>query len=90
MKIIKPKFDIEIEEYTFLGRGPEATGEETGWQRLNDIFFRCIECGDMLQSTTNEDYQCQCGSMCIDADYHRFGSDHGDINVLVYESKSKN
>ncbi|MDH5447161.1 MAG: hypothetical protein OEY52_16550 [Gammaproteobacteria bacterium] len=82
--LIEPKFNIELEGYQFLGRGPEATGQNSGWERDDSLFFRCAECGSMMQSTTNESYSCDCGAMFVDVDYHRFGSNHGDKNIFVY------
>ena len=83
--LIEPKFNIELDGYEYRGRGPKATGSTEGWQRNDSLFFRCAECGSMMKSTTNEYYSCECGAMYVDVEYHRFGSNHGDQNILVYQ-----
>jgi hypothetical protein len=83
--LIQPEFDTELEGYQFLGRGPETTGPAPGWERNDSLFFRCAKCGAMVHSTTNEYFNCECGAMFVDVDYHRFGSNYGDQNILVYK-----
>ncbi len=84
-EIIEPKFNANLSGYTYLGRGPKATGIDNGWQRDDSIYMRCVVCGDIVSSLREEDYSCECGAMYIDHSYYRFGSTHGDINVLVYK-----
>ncbi len=83
-KVIEPKFDILLIDYTYLGRGPDATGIEKGWQRDESIYMRCVVCGDIMPSIIEADYSCECGSMFVDYHYNRFGSTHGDLNIMVY------
>ncbi len=70
--------------FEFLGRGPRVSGSDRGWSRSPDIVYRCVTCGDSMPATQNDYYECTCKAMFVDRDYHRFGSVHGDCNVLVY------
>jgi hypothetical protein len=80
---------VELAGYSFLGRGPSATGDpDGGWARSADLFFRCAACGDLMSSTQSDYYSCRCGAMHVDADAFRFGSWHGDENILVYRKSS--
>ncbi len=83
--LIEPIFDTELEGYRFIGRGPEATGTKPGWERNDSLHFRCAKCGSIMKSTISNNYSCECGAMFVDADYHRFGSNYGDQNILVYK-----
>jgi hypothetical protein len=83
---IEPDFAIEVPGYRFLGRGPEATRSASGgWGRREALFFRCVVCGTMMPSLMNDYFHCDCGAMSLDMGYGRFGSNHGDRNILVYE-----
>lgn len=83
---IAPSFPIELPGYTFLGRCPEATNSSSGgWKRTERLFFRCVECGTLMPSIMKDYWDCACGAMSLDAAAGRFGSRHGDQNVLVYE-----
>jgi len=86
---LEPKFDLDIEGYSYIGRGPESTGSGKGWNRSDSIFMRCVECGDLMKSTMSKSYSCSCNSMFVDADYFRFGSTKSDINILVYRRNKR-
>lgn len=80
---------VQLAGYRFLGRGPSATGAmDGGWARSADLFFRCAACGDLMCSTQRSYYSCRCSAMYVDADAFRFGSRHGDENILVYRKSS--
>jgi len=83
--LVEPNFNTSVEGFYFLVRGPDATGRIPGWQCKHRIFFRCAKCGAMMNSTVNEYFSCDCGSMYLDVDGGRFGSNLGDMNILVYE-----
>ena len=40
-----------------------------------------------MPSLKNEYYDCQCRAMYLDVGAGRFGSTHGDGNILVYETR---
>lgn len=82
---IKPQFSLELEGFKFLGRGPEATGETMGWSRDAKFYYRCVKCGDSMNAAHNKYWSCSCKAVNLDKDMGRFGSWHGDINILVYE-----
>ena len=87
-KLLEPNFDTKLEGYEFLGRGPEASGSSNGWERSDDLYFRCVKCGSIMSSLTSRNYSCDCGAMFVDADYHRLGSNYGDENILVYVKRT--
>jgi hypothetical protein len=80
-KNIEPKFDHQLKGYRYLGRGPS----ESWWSRSSKLIYRCVECGDVMKADHNDYFNCSCGSLHLDIDYGRFGSDLGDNNILVYE-----
>jgi len=85
-KEIKPEFDIALEGYEYLGRGPDASNaDKDGWSRDSNIAYRCVKCGDLMSADHDDYYNCQCGAVHLDIDYGRFGSNHGDQNILVYK-----
>ena len=84
---LEPESGIEIKGYNFKGRGPGATGENKGWNKRKNLYFRCAKCGSMMHSITNEYFTCECGAMHHDKDAFRFGSTFGDENILVYEKQ---
>lgn len=86
-EIINPSFNIEIEGYVYLGRGPHSVKGTFGWSTGNKIYYRCACCGSLMQSTINDDFRCECGAMSLDKDFGRFGSRYGDNNILVYMKK---
>ncbi len=84
-EIIEPEFDLELKSFKYLGRGPRATGKKFGWSRNSKFHYRCVKCGDSMNAANNDYWNCKCGSMSLDKDAFRFGSWHGDMNILVYE-----
>ena len=84
---IKPKFQTDIEGFSYKGRGPSATGSNKGWNKNKSRYFVCANCGSMLHSIINDYFTCECGAMHHDLDAFRFGSTYGDENILVYEKK---
>ncbi len=76
-------------ELEFLGTGPSATGSTYGWAMSPDIYFRCTRCGWFLPARTRESVSCSCGSLSIDVDYARIGSDLVDKAIEVYVAKPK-
>ncbi len=84
-KIIEPDFDLEINGLNFLGRSSKATGESLGWSRNEKIFYRCAKCGDLMNASNNDYWNCKCGAIHLDIDAGRFGSKFGDDNILVYK-----
>lgn len=81
MKKIKPKFEINIEGFQFIKRGPLTSG----WVRSKDFLYRCAECGSTMQGDYNDYFNCACNAMYLDIDAGRFGSNLGDINILTYK-----
>jgi hypothetical protein len=84
-ELIEPKFDLKLDGLSYLGRGPEATGEKYGWSRNPKYHYRCVECGDSMNASNGEYWNCNCGAMNFDKDAGRFGSRHGYMNILIYE-----
>ena len=87
MSAIQPAFKIELQGRGFLGRGPSATGSQRGWPRTADLYYRCAACGDLMCAAHDDYFSCRCGAMRLDIDAGRFGSRHGDENILVYRKK---
>ena len=88
-EIIEPNFACAMDGYTFLGRGPSVTGASGGWAREPALFYRCAVCGGLMCAAQNDYFTCSCGAMHLDIDAGRFGSRHGDENILVYRKDSK-
>ena len=80
MDRIEPTFGYDVEGYVFIGRGCGPSG----WPRAASLAYRCAKCGDMMAADLSRTFSCRCGAMHLDDGYGRFGSDHGDDNVLVY------
>ncbi len=70
--------------YIYLGNGCNATGAKKGWEMSADIYFRCIECGYMMNGNPSTDDSCSCGKLYKDSGYGRFGSSRGDNAIEVY------
>jgi hypothetical protein len=86
-QIIQPSFNLELPRHTFLGRGPSASGGQRGWRRSGHLYYRCAVCGDLMCAAHDDYFDCRCGAMSLDIDAGRFGSNHGDDNILVYRKK---
>jgi len=71
--------------YKYLGNGPKATGVDGGWRMATEIFFRCIDCGYLMNAGNPENDRCLCGKMNKDVDYGRFGSALEDDAIEVYQ-----
>ena len=71
-------------EYKYLGNGPKATGANAGWRMSADLFFRCVDCGYIMNGDPNEDGRCMCGKLYKDSGYGRLGSTLGDDAIEVY------
>lgn len=82
-----PKSIIEYNgiKYKYLGNGCEATGADKGWKMSSDLYFRCIECGYMMNGDPHTDDMCICGKLNKDTDFGRFGSRLGDDAIEVYQ-----
>jgi hypothetical protein len=88
-EIIEPTFDVALEGFAYIGRGPNPYNNMSGWIAGEEIFYRCVKCGNVVKSTVGryENYICACGAMQMDCDWGRTGSKYGDNNILVYEKK---
>ena len=85
---IIPDFDIEIDEFKFIGRGPNAINLfSTGWSRDDNILYRCANCGSTMGASFNDYWSCKCKAVHLDIGASRFGSQYGDKNILVYKKK---
>jgi len=89
-KKIKPEFDLKMEGFKYLGRGPRASGFfSISWSTDNDIFYRCVVCGSVMCASQDGNWVCKCGSLYLDIAAGRFGSNQGDKNILVYKKNLK-
>ena len=79
-EIIEPTFDSERKGLEFLGRGPQ----HNGWRRDSNLIYKCVKCGDEMQASFSDYWNCTCGAVFLDYDAGRFGSKYGDINILTY------
>ena len=84
-KLIQPKFNLKIDGMKFLGRGSKASGNGIGWNRNENIIYKCVECGSEMLASHNDYWNCECGAIHLDFDAGRFGSNYGDENILVYK-----
>lgn len=82
-----PENGLDWPGAVLLGRGPGAAGS-VGWPRSGSLLYRCAACGDVMEASRDDYFRCQCGAMSLDIDGGRFGSRHGDRNVLVYRKRS--
>ena len=87
VKEINPHFDLEVSGCSFAGRGPDASCTSPGWSRSQDILYRCAQCGDLMEADRGKSYSCSCNALYLDVMDGRFGSKHGDLNILVYKRK---
>lgn len=76
--------DVNGARYIYLGNGCKATGAKIGWKMSDDIYFRCVECGYLMNGNPNTDDCCSCGKLHKDSSYGRFGSSLGDNAIEVY------
>lgn len=83
MNQIEPAFPYELDDYEYVGRGPD----DTGWSRSPSIAYRCVKCGDLMAGDYADYFDCKCGAMQLDFGYGRFGSRFGDDNILVYRKR---
>jgi len=81
VKEIEPSFGYQLDGYNYLGRGSGGGG----WSRRPDLYYRCAQCGDMMQASFDDYFSCNCKAMHVDIDAGRFGSQYGDQNILRYE-----
>ena len=79
-EIIEPEFNIEIEGRKSLGRGPQ----HNGWGRDENLIYKCVKCGDEMQASNSNYWNCKCGAVHLDYVNGRFGSKSGDYNILTY------
>jgi len=77
--------DYNGEKYEYLGNGCKATGADMGWRMSPDIYFRCIDCGYLMNGDPVKDDICECGKLYKDAISGRFGSRSGDDSIEVYQ-----
>ncbi|MEP5338963.1 MAG: hypothetical protein ABJL44_19420 [Algibacter sp.] len=77
-KRINPKFNLDIEGMTFLGRGSKVFGNEKGRSRSENIIYKCVECGSEMNVSHNDYWNCKCGAIHLNFDAGRFGSNYGD------------
>jgi len=85
---ITPDFDIEIDGFKFIGRGPNVINLfSTDWSRDDNILYRCAKCGSTMTASFNDYWSCKCKAVSLDIGAGRFGSQYGDKNILVYKRK---
>ena len=77
------------DKYKYLGNGHHATRTHavpnpSGWQMSEDIYFRCIDCGYLMNGNPQNDDNCPCGKLYKDSSYGRLGSKLGDEAIAVY------
>ena len=77
---ISPTFDTELPGFELAGRGSTSAG----WSRDPSTSYRCAQCGSVMPASQDDFFECECGAMFLDVDYHRFGSQLGDHNIFVY------
>ena len=70
--------------YEYLGNGPAATGDGTGWSMSAEVAARCGQCGDFVSLDPTEYGECRCGAIHKDPDVGRFGSKLGDAAIEIY------
>lgn len=67
-------------KYKLIRRGCGASG----WRMSPNIYYRCIECGYLMNGDPNKDDACTCGKLHKDNGMGRFGSRLGDSAIEVY------
>lgn len=75
---------IDGTQYRYLGNGCKATGTNAGWRMSQDLYFRCVGCGYMMNGDPNTTDSCTCLKLHKDGDAGRFGSSLGDDAIEVY------
>src|SRR5262249_59010098 len=78
---LDPPQGYQVEGYNYLGRGSGGGG----WTRRPNFSYRCAKCGDMMQASHKDYFNCTCNAMHLDKDAGRFGSQFGDRNILRYQ-----
>jgi len=74
-----PPGGTELDGYVLIRRGCID-----GWAMVPELFYRCAQCGDLIEGDCRDNRSCTCTSMILDADAGRFGSRLGDENILTY------
>ena len=72
-------------KYKYLGNGCRAAGSDGGWCSSPDFYYRCSECGYMMNLSSRTGDGCHCGKLIHDAGFGRFGSKLGDDAIEVYQ-----
>ena len=72
-------------KYKYLGNGCKATGADKGWKMSKELYFRCVDCGYMMNGDPQKDDGCLCHKLYKDSNYGRLGSSFGDDAIEVYE-----
>jgi len=72
-------------KYKYLGNGCKATGANVGWKMSTDLYFKCIDCGYLMNGNPQSSDNCLCGSLYKDSDYGRLRSKHDDNAIEVYQ-----
>ena len=72
-------------KYKYLGNGCKATGADKGWIMSKELYFRCVDCGYIMNGDLQKDDGCPCRKLHKDSGFGRFGSSLGDDAIEVYE-----
>ncbi|WP_457866051.1 hypothetical protein [Salegentibacter sp. F14] len=88
MNPIELKFEIELPDLKYLGRGPSCIGSNE-WSTNHKFVYRCANCDDTMNASWKNDWTCSCQAMALDSGAARFGSFYGDENILVYRKIRK-
>ena len=75
----------ELNGYMYLQNGPSSKG----WERSEEIYYRCGHCGSLMHSLTSKDFSCKCKAMFVDQCASRFGSKYGDKDIMVYKKSAR-
>lgn len=43
----------------------------TGFPAENDLYFECLQCGDVIPTLPDDNVHCKCRNIMIDVDYGR-------------------
>ena len=73
--------NVEGIDYKYIRNGCGRTG----WTMSQNIFYRCIDCGYLMNGNPYTDDRCTCGKLTTDTGFGRFGSTLGDDAIEVYE-----
>jgi len=82
--MFKDILEYEGFKYKYLGNGCKATGAEAGWRMSPELYFKCVDCGYLMNGDTLQDDLCKCGKLYKDIGMGRFGSRLGDDAIEVY------